>query len=351
MLSRAIPAAVVMVSLCWAMSFAQLKKDEPDSKATHDVKPASKTDPKADGTNFELHMTDGTVMRVALLDKSMAVVTKYGRLVVPASDIRRLEFGFRYPIGVAEKIDQAIVELGSPDFKTREEAEKNLTKIGLHSIPALRRAVRSDNPEVVHRSEAALKLLESKLEEGKPELNDFDLVETTEFTVKGRIEVSSMSVRTKYFGDTTVNFTDIRSFHAIGTSSHVELSLDAAKYGKMSQSDWLETSINVSSGQSLEVSASGQVDQWPQAPGQYMVGPEGLANNGNRLVALGGMGGSSGLPGQVIGRIGATGTSFPIGASYKGKVTETGKLYLRIGASPWNCPSTGSYKVIVNVRN
>jgi hypothetical protein len=346
MFSRTIPVAVVVAALGWAVSFAQPKTSDPDVKSKGDAKPASKTEAKAEGTNFELQMTDGTVMKVVLLDKSMSVVTKYGKLVIPASDIRRLEFGFRYPDGVEGKIEQAVIELGSTEFQTREEAEKRLTKIGLHAIPALRRALKSENPEVVHRAQSTLKLLEGKLEEGKPELNDFDLVETAEFNVKGRLEVGVISVRTKYFGDTTVNFTDIRSFRALGHSSKVELSLDAAKYGKMNQSDWMETSIHVSAGQLLDVTASGQVDQWPQGPGQYMVGPEGLAN-GNRLV----MGGTTGLPGQVIGRIGASGTAFPIGAAYKSKATESGKLYLRIGASPWNCPSTGAYKVAVSVAN
>jgi hypothetical protein len=56
-----------------------------------------------------------------------------------------------------------------------------------------------------------------------------------------------------------------------------------------------------------------------------------------------------GIPGQLIGRVGPSGTPFALGASYKGKVAESGKLYLRIGPSPWNCESTGSYKVTVNV--
>jgi hypothetical protein len=291
-------------------------------------------------------MVDGTIMKVVLVDKSMSVVTKYGTLMVPAADIRRLEFGFRFPEGVEEKVEKAVIELGSPEFQKREEAEKQLIKIGVHAIPALRRAVKSENPEVVLRSEDSLKKLESKLEEGKPELNDYDVVETAEFTVKGRLVAGMMCVRTKYFGETILKFTDIRSFISVGQPCNVELSLDAAKYGKMNQSEWLETSSSVSSGQQLTVVASGRVDQWPQQPGQYMVGPEGLAN-GNRF----GMGGSTGLPGQVMGRIGTQGSEFPIGAAYKGKVTESGKLYLRIGASPWNCPSTGSYKVTVNVTN
>jgi hypothetical protein len=56
-----------------------------------------------------------------------------------------------------------------------------------------------------------------------------------------------------------------------------------------------------------------------------------------------------GIPGQVVGRIGSNGTQFAVGAGFKGKVTESGKLYLRIHPSPWNNDSSGSYKVKVTV--
>lgn len=346
MFSRIIPAAILFVSVGWAVSFAQLKIDNPDVKSKANTKIAP-IDAKDEGVNFEMRMIDGTVMKVMLLDKSMSLATKYGKLVVPAADLRRLDFGFRYPDGVEAKIEKAVSDLGSQDFQTREGAEKRLIKIGLHAIPLLRRAVKSENPELVHRSEIALKNLEGKLEDGKPELNDYDVVDTAEFTVKGRLEGGIMSVRTKYFGDTTVNFTDIRSFHSVGQTARTELSLDAAKYGKMNQFEWMETSILLIEGQMFEVSASGKVDQWPQTPGQYMVGPEGLAINGNRF----GMVANSGLPGQLIGRIGPNGPVFSIGASLKSKATESGKLYLQIGPSPWNCPSSGAYKIIVMLKN
>jgi len=144
-----------------------------------------------------------------------------------------------------------------------------------------------------------------------------------------------------------VKLTDIKSFRSVGSSAQSEFALDAGKYAKMNQADWMETSIEVSSGQQLEVSASGKIDQWPQGPGQYMVGPEGQP---------GGIRQAGGLPfvgasGQIVGRIGANGTPFAIGASYKGKVTESGKLFVRIGPSPWNCDSTGNYKVKVEVTS
>ena len=347
MFTRLIPAATVVIALGWAASFAQPPKSKADPK--DDPKVAPKADGKADGGVFELRTLDDTVMKVTLLDPSLSLVTKYGKLTIPATEVRRLEFGFRYPDGVEEKINKAIGELGSPDFKTREDAEQVLASIGHFAIPALRRAVKGEDPEAVRRAQAVLRLLESKLGEGKTELRDYDVVETTEFIVKGRLEMGVLKVRTKYFGDATVKLTDIKSFRSAGSASHGEFTLDAAKYAKMNQADWMETTIEVASGQQLEVTASGRVDQWPQGPGQYMVGPEGLGGGGR--IGFPGGGIAVGAPGQVIGRIGTTGTPFAIGASFKGKVNDGGKLYLRIDPSPWNCDSTGTYKIVVNVSS
>jgi hypothetical protein len=343
MFTRLVPVVAVVLALGWAASFAQPPKVKTEPK--DDPKSAAKADPKGAAV-FELRMHDDTVMKVVLLDPSVTLVTKYGKLTIPAAEVRRLEFGFRYPDGLEEKINKTVGELGSPDFRTREDAEQALANIGHFAIPAVRRAVKGDDPEAVRRAQAVLKLLENKLGEGKTELRDYDVVETAEFTAKGRLEIGVLKVRTKYFGDATVKLTDIKSFRSAGSASNGEFSLDAAKYAKMNQSDWLETMIEVTSGQQLEVTASGRVDQWPQGPGQYMVGPEGQNVGGFRP---GGFQAAVGLPGQVVGRIGANGTQFAIGASFKGKVTESGKLYLRIGPSPWNCDSTGTYKVVVNV--
>ncbi len=312
-----------------------------------DTKPAAKTDAKDDGMSFEIRMADETVMKVVLAEPTLTVSTKYGKLSVPANEVRRLEFGFRFPDGVEEKINKAIADLGSSEFRTREDAEQALASIGNHAIPALRRAAKSDDPEVMRRAKAVLKLVEARVANDKVELRDYDVIETAEFTIKGRLEMNTLKVRTKYFGDTTVKITDVRSFRSVGSASSAEFALDAGKYAKLNQSEWMETAIEVSAGQQLEVTATGRIDQWPQGPGQYMVGPEGQGG-GNPGFAPGGVQ-RVGLSGQVIGRIGPSGAQFGVGGSYKGKPTESGKLYLRIGPSQWNCDSSGSYKVTVNV--
>lgn len=322
-------------------------KGTPDAKGgATDVRPTPKVD-KDEAMAFEIRMMDETVMKVVLIEPALAVTTRYGRLTIPANEVRRLEFGFRYPDGVEAKIDKAAADLGSPEFRAREAAEQTLADLGHFAIPALKRAVKSDDPEVMRRAKAVLKVVEAKVAGDKLELRDYDTVETAEFTIKGRLETATLKVRTKYFGDTTVKLGDVRSFRSVGTASGGEFALDAGKYAKMTQTEWLETAIEVSSGQQLEVTATGRIDQWPQGPGQYMCGPEGQGG-GNPGFAPGGIP-RVGLPGQLIGRIGATGTPFALGASYKGKPTDSGKLYLRIGPSPWNCDSNGAYKIVVNV--
>lgn len=348
MFQRLIPTAALVAVLGWVAAGAQPEKKQPEKGPPQP--PPAKADPKSDGTVFELRTLDDTVMKVVLLEPSVTLVTRYGKLSIPATEVRRLEFGFRYPDGVEAKIDKALTDLGSTEFRTREDAEQALAEIGHFAIPPLRRAIKgATDPEVIRRAQAVLKLLESKQGDNKFEVRDYDTVETAEFTAKGKLELAALKVRTKYFGDATVKLTDIKAFRSVGSASGAEFSLDANKYAKMNQAEWMETGIEVSTGQQLEVTASGKIDQWPQGPGQYMSEAGGLPNYAGRIGPNGLP--QVGLPGQIVARIGPNGTPFAVGAAYKGKVGDNGKLYLRIGPSPWNCDSSGSYKVKVDVTS
>lgn len=290
---------------------------------------------------FELR-TDDTVMKVGLVDTELTITTKYGKLTVPAGDVRRLECGFRYPDGLEAKIQKAVSELGAQEFRTREDAEQVLAGAGRYALPALRRARRSEDPETARRASGVLRLLEGKLAPEQRELRDYDTVETAEFTAKGRLETGTLRVRAKLFGETTVRLADVRAFQSVGSGANAEFALDAAKYARPNRSEWMETSVELNAGQHLEVIVTGRVDQWPQQPGQYMCGPEGTEG---MLAQPGAQPRRQGAPGQVIGRIGPNGTPFVVGAAHKGRTTESGKLYLRIEPSPWNCESVGAYKI------
>src|SRR4051794_24432051 len=83
---------------------------DPDKKGTR---------PAPEAPLLEVRLSDNSAVRMTLLDEKIDIQTRYGKLTVPAGDVRRIEFGLRFPPGVARKIDAAIANLGSSDFKER----------------------------------------------------------------------------------------------------------------------------------------------------------------------------------------------------------------------------------------
>src|SRR5437763_1716326 len=81
---------------------------------------------------------------VRLLTEELEIRTRYGKLLVPVSDVRRIEVGFRYPEGVERRVEQAVERLGSADFKDRDAAGTDLLRLKELAYPALKRATHSD---------------------------------------------------------------------------------------------------------------------------------------------------------------------------------------------------------------
>ena len=344
MLARLVLGLAASASLGWAAGHAFPARP-----------PAPPAKPAAGSHEFNVKMHDDSQLAVVLLDSSITVSTKYGKLVVPAADVRRSEPGFRYAAGVEERVNKAIDDLGAAEYKHREEAEGVLISLGLPAVPGVRRATKSADPEVANRAAAVLKALRKKVPDEQMELQDHDVVETTEFTLRGRIEATQVKVRTKHFGDAALPLADIRTFAAAAKGGATDITVDAFQYAKTNNGVWMETKVEVSDGQQLTITATGQIDQWPQQPGQYMCNPAGQQTvNGmvqpNRVVAFGPNGAvAAGTSGQLVGRVGPNGATFVIGAGYKGPASGSGKLYLRIGGSPWGVDSSGSYSVKVSV--
>jgi hypothetical protein len=356
--ARAAGLAGLMVC---AVAAAQPPADPPKEKAAQPDGPPE----------FEVTFTDGSKVRMVVLEPAIAVATRYGKLTVPFAEVRRVDLGFRYPEGVEAKVEAAVAGLGSESFRAREDAEKALLAFGEYAVPSLKRAVVNPDPEVARRAEAVLKKLADKLPEARMNARDYDSVKTAEFSMRGRIETPTVRVRTKQFGELAMKIGEVRSIRSLfGGAASAELTLDSAKYARQGWPAWMDTGIDVSTDARLEITCTGKIDQWIQTPGQYMSGPDGtgaMAPGGPAMVpprlpglAQGfGPGGGMGGPapgvggwksGSVVGRVGQKGNPFAVGSSYKqSKAPGTGRLYLIIAPSNWNNDSAGSYKVKVRV--
>jgi hypothetical protein len=317
------------------------KKDEPT--------PPPKREAPDGPPEFEAKFVDDSILKVVALESVLTVSTKYGKLTVPLAEVVRLEVGFRFPEGVEAQVEQAVGSLGAASFREREEAETALFKFAEYAVPALRRAAKHTDPEVSRRAGSLLKRLTEKLPEEKMTLKDYDLVETAEATVRGRVETVSVKVRNRVLGETALKLADLRSLRstaAVGNEFTVE-----ARYARQNDLSWHDSGLDVTTDQPLEITADGTVDLAPQNPGQFVSGPGGNPNNGMTHLRMPNGQAMQVIPGALYARIGPTGTPFLVGTSHKtNRPPASGRLYLKLGSSNWGgVEPTGGYKVKVRV--
>jgi hypothetical protein len=317
---------------------AKAKEPAPPKRETPDGPP-----------EFEAKFVDDSVLKVVALESVLTVSTKYGKLTIPLADVVRMEVGFRFPEGVEAKVEEAIGALGSPSFREREDAEKALFKLAEYAVPSLKRAVKNSDPEVSRRATSLVKRLTEKLPEEKLALKDYDVVETADVTVHGRVETAVVKVRNRVLGDTALKLADVRSLRSTAAVGN-EFTVDG-KYAQMNDMTWLDTGLDIANDQPLEITADGTVNLSPQNAGQYTSGPSGSPNNGHTMMMLPNGTRMSVVPGALYARIGQNGNAFLVGANHKStRPPANGRLYLKIGATNWGgVTPTGSYKVKVRL--
>jgi hypothetical protein len=285
----------------------------------------------------EVRLHDGSLVRMTILQESVDIQTKYGKLTIPLRDIRRIEFGLHLPDGAEPQIQEAIKQMGSGVYKERDEAVKQLVAFGPMAYPQLQKATRSPDPEVVKRAVAVIKRIDDKIPPEQLRLKPEDSIQTAEFSITGRVLTPGIKVHSETFGEITLKLCQLRSLAQRGQAGDVEVNVDAAQFGT-STDIWMDSGVSVDSGLKLIIRSEGQVDLWPQGPGQYMTTPKGYSTAGKGGVYM---------AGTLLGKVGDSGKIFVIGESYEGVAQGEGRLFFHIVPSPWNNTSSGNYRVRV----
>jgi len=289
-------------------------------------------------SNAEVRFGDGSIVRMTLLQESLEVQTKYGKLTIPVSDIRKVEFGLHVPAEVSQQINQSIKRLASDVYKERDSATKELIQVGHFAFPMLQKATSSGDQEVAYRAVGLIKQISERVPAELLKLRDEDVIHTSEFTVIGRITSPTIKAHSPHFGEVTLKLSELRTMHVKQQGGKQELIVDATKHGS-ALDQWCDTGITVDTALRISIAADGQVDLWPQGPGQYVTAPKGYNTAGK---------GGQFMAGALIGRIGESGKMFYIGDRYEGPATEEGRLLLQIVPSPWNNASSGQYRVRIS---
>lgn len=204
--------AVVLVVI-WILSAAPAARgDDPTGPAMTKSAGARSAEKPLE---VEAHFADGSTLRVAVHDARIDVQTRYGTVRIPVAEVRRIELATRVEESVAKRIDEHLAKLSSPDFGTREVASSALIEFHDRAIPALLKATKHPNLEVVHRAEQILGKLRETLPADRFEIRKDDVIHTDDMKIAGTIAASSLRVTTRQFGEQQIKLADLRSVRSM----------------------------------------------------------------------------------------------------------------------------------------
>lgn len=291
---------------------------------------------------------DGTTIRKAALQESIPITTRYGKLMVPVGDIRRIEFGLHISSETAQKIEEAVRNLGHAKFPLRDAASKELVAHGFRAYGALQTAVKSKDKEVATRAAAALDSIRATVPEELLRLKPHDVIHTRDCVLAGQIESPILKAKTANFGELQFKIADLHSLQSLARSE-AQVAVEAGEPGALK---WYDTGLAVENGMDLVIRASGQIDFANQGGPGAGPGPGAAGGPGMAGPLVSGPDGCPNVPrtgaylaGTLLGKIGDRGDVFPIGQRFEGRASQEGRLHLLV--MPWQGAAnpTGSYKV------
>lgn len=354
-------AVVALVYSLVLAAYAQEKKEEPAAEAPKDVegvirrviegvkpgapaatKPGEKKKEEEAvevtrapvvelGPKFiRLHLQDGSVISGDLSVTEVTVETQFGKLTVPISKIRSFTPGLDSNKKAAENIKSLVEKLGGDDYKTREQAHKDLAALGIRVQKELEKHVGSDNAELKRHVSEILKEMEEATEEAADDDTGsiaspwiaLDTIVTTDFTVLGKVTPQDFTIASKY-GPLNIALGDITKAER-ETAARESYKKNMSVGGDtLAQRGFKSSGIKVQAGDKIIVKAEGSIVMSPWGSNAHS-GPDGMPNYGWYI------------PNQIAGgalcaKIGDKGQPFKVGRSFTMVAKTSGTLMFAIG--------------------
>ncbi len=343
-------------------AFAQEKKEEPAAEVVKDVEGVIRrviegVKPGAPGTTkpgekkpeeeavevsrapvvqlgpkfIRLHLQDGSVISGDLSVTEITVETQFGKLTVPIAKVRSFTPGLDSNKKAAEQINGLIEKLGGDDYKTREQAHKDLAAMGIRVQKELDKHVGSENAELKRHVTEILKELEEAAEEQADDDSgsasaspwiQLDTIVTTDFTVLGKVMPQDFTIDSKY-GPLKIALGDIsKAERESGARESYKKNMSVGG-DTLAQRGFKSSGIRVQAGDRIVVKAEGSIVMSPWGSNAHS-GPDGMPNYGWYI------------PNQIAGgalcaKIGDKGQPFKVGRSLTFTAKTSGMLQFAIG--------------------
>ncbi len=335
-------ACCLAVSIPFVHGTVAIAADEPTSTPAK----STKTDPET----LKIHLMDGSQVGGKLATRDIDVETPFGKLTIPVAAIVSLTPGLASHPQVGQNLDELIEKLGSPVFAEREGAQKALVAMGPSIRVKLARVADDGDAERRTRLKAILEEFDQAEEDAEndeqapaPRLIERDTIETTDFTVVGKIVQQEFEIASQY-GVLKVKLSDIRRVDrdsAAKQDLQKTISVDGTNLVARGTKD---TGIRVERGDKVSFAADGTITMTPWG-NQALSTPDGAPNYGwfvqNKIAG-----------GTLVGKIGPQGSVFRIGSKHTLVADRSGVLQLAVAmqGDPQNQQFPGEYRVKIRVK-
>ncbi len=280
---------------------------------------------------IKLHLLDGNIISGDLSVAEIEVKTEFGKLIIPIEKVRSFSPGLDSYPQLAAEIHEKIAGLGSDDYKTREQAHKDLAAMGIRVRSELEKHANDENAEIKRHVGEILKELEEQAEDqedsdeasaaDRPWIR-LDTVVTSDFTVVGKVSPSEFTVQSKY-GPLTVALADVRSGERpSGEKESLRKNLTVSGQN-LAQREFKNSGIKVQAGDKISVRADGSIVMSPWGSNAAS-GPDGMPNYGWYVP-------SQIAGGTLVARIGDKGAIFKVGRQSAFTAKSSGSLQFAIG--------------------
>ncbi|MBS0260760.1 MAG: hypothetical protein JSS02_02290 [Planctomycetes bacterium] len=344
-------AVLLLITLVWADDPATPQPPANPAATT----PAPAATPAATNPNrgIRLHLMEGSVVTGKLSSQSLSVETEFGKLDIPVAHIVSFTPGLDSHPEERQRIGRLIQQLGSNVAADRDAAQRTLTDLGKSIQSELARFTQDEDTERRTRVQKILAELEDADDEDEADPSNGrpwpaqDSVETSLFTVVGKISPRAFEVQTQ-FGPLQVAISDIRRAER-DTDQKPEFRKSLGVTGEhIVQNNLLNTGIRLNRGDKVQFTADGRLTMTPWGNNASST-PDGSEQFQwyipNQIAG-----------GSLVGRVGVSGKVFKIGSKHTFTASRGGVLYLAIAMNPqfssqdYNFPGRYEVKVRVNPR-
>lgn len=307
-------------------------------------------------TEFTLTLKDGNIVTGTTKVSNVLLITDYGKLDIPIKNVSSISLGIHPDNSLKNTIVNLAKQLQSAIEDNRKKAYDQLVNLKISAIPVVEEVLYSETEETPIHYDYSLTTALSELKAIHSVGNSYstkDIITIDyEYSMGGKYDFSTVSLKTEY-GDLTIPREKIEKIDIL----YIDASADSKTFKLMASTHissnqnggWLKTGILVKPGQNISMTASGEVVLASLSNNAYK--PDGsVKNSSSDDFNTNSSTSTSPAYGNVVFKIGDSGTVTKAGAKYNGKASAAGMLYISIYETVYNASNTGFYVVNVAVK-